>query len=53
MSDPIQNQWRWCRKCYSLFYFGFSGNGVCPAGEEHDARGSGNYHLVQDSEDKV
>jgi hypothetical protein len=54
MSDPIQYQWRWCRNCYSLFYYGDdNSNGVCPAGDEHDPTGSGNYYLVIDREDKV
>jgi hypothetical protein len=53
MSDPIQNNWRYCRKCYSLFYYGFDDNGRCPAGGEHDASGSANYYLVYDRQDQV
>jgi hypothetical protein len=53
MSDPIQNNWRYCRKCYSLFYYGFDTDGVCPAGDQHEAAGSANYYLVYDREDQV
>lgn len=34
-----QAAWRYCRKCHSLFYNGFSNKGVCTAGGEHDAEG--------------
>jgi hypothetical protein len=40
-----QRNWRWCKKCQSLFYAGNS-NGVCPAGDKgHDGSGSSNYLL--------
>jgi hypothetical protein len=51
--DERQDNWRFCRKCYSLFYYGYPGDGVCPAGDAHDASGSGNYYLVIDREDIV
>jgi len=40
-----QSNWRWCRKCQGLFFFGHSKNGFCPAGGSHDMVGSGNYML--------
>jgi hypothetical protein len=51
--DLLQNNWRFCQKCYSLFWYGRPDNGVCPAGDEHDASGSGNYYLVDDPQDSV
>jgi hypothetical protein len=51
--DLIQNNWRFCQKCYSLFWYGRPDNGVCPAGEAHEPGASGNYYLVDDPEDKV
>ena len=40
-----QSNWRWCRKCQGLFFFGNPTNGVCPTGGSHDVVGSGNYVL--------
>jgi hypothetical protein len=38
MADPIgQRDWRFCSKCYGLFFNGLSNNGVCPAGGRHSA----------------
>jgi hypothetical protein len=37
MAAPIgQNNWRFCSKCFGLWYNGLRTNGVCPAGGEHD-----------------
>jgi hypothetical protein len=47
-----QPNWRFCRRCLGLFWFGATGNGVCPAGGEHDASGSWNYSLPY-SEDRA
>jgi hypothetical protein len=42
-----QNNWRWCNKCQGLFYGGpDSSMGVCPAGGNHDLKGSGDYVLA-------
>ena len=49
MAAPIgQNNWRFCRKCFSLWFNGFPTNGVCPAGGAHDGSGSWDYCLVAD-----
>jgi hypothetical protein len=38
-SPTAQDAWRFCVKCYGLFYFGYSTNGRCPAGNEHKEAG--------------
>lgn len=40
-----QTDWRFCAKCYGLFWHGGATNGVCPAGGEHDKGGSWNFEL--------
>jgi hypothetical protein len=40
---PVQDNWRWCKKCSGLFHN--SGPLRCAAGEEHDGAGSGAYEL--------
>jgi anaerobic selenocysteine-containing dehydrogenase len=40
-----QSNWRFCSKCYGLFYYGFADNGVCPAGGAHLNNGSLDYNL--------
>jgi len=42
-----QDQWRWCNRCYALFYAGFGG-GVCAGGAGHDPSGSTAYHAPID-----
>ena len=32
-----QNNWRFCSKCFCLWFNGLPTNGVCPAGGEHTA----------------
>jgi hypothetical protein len=32
-----QNNWRFCSKCYCLWFNGLLNNGVCPAGGGHSA----------------
>jgi hypothetical protein len=44
-----QENWRFCGKCFGLFFNGFAGNGVCPAGGEHNPKGSFDYFLPADS----
>ncbi|SHN32803.1 hypothetical protein [Actinacidiphila paucisporea] len=41
--QATQTYWRFCSKCYGMFYWGYSGNGVCPAGADHLAQG---YNFV-------
>jgi hypothetical protein len=50
MAAPIgQNNWRYCNKCFGLFYYGNPTNGVCPAGGAHNAFGvSWDYCLIAD-----
>ena len=49
--DPGHDQWRWCRKCYGLFFFfGFppeapAYSGWCPGEGGHDAAGSWYYSV--------
>jgi hypothetical protein len=43
-----QDQWRWCNKCYCLFYSGNYWTGWCPKGGGHNWEGSGNYVLFYD-----
>ena len=43
MADSQAN-WKWCQRCQSLAYADV-GNGVCPAGGEHDLSNSSNYVL--------
>jgi hypothetical protein len=45
-----QPDWRWCHKCYGLFFAnGQISMGKCPAGGQHDKTGSGNYALAHNS----
>ncbi len=38
MPAPVgQNNWRFCSKCYGLWFNGLPTNGVCPAGGAHIA----------------
>jgi hypothetical protein len=42
MAAPVgQNNWRFCTKCYCLWWNGAPTNGVCPAGGEHNAFSTG------------
>jgi hypothetical protein len=43
----IQSNWRWCTKCYMLFWNGDPNQGPCAAGGGHDPGASGlkNYYL--------
>ena len=34
-----QAAWRFCDRCFGLFFDGSSGKGVCPAGGQHQAAG--------------
>ncbi|MGW2016744.1 hypothetical protein [Streptomyces sp. NPDC001927] len=35
----LQGNWRYCRKCYVLFYNGFDHKGACQKGGAHEAEG--------------
>jgi hypothetical protein len=36
---PEQRDWRFCAKCEAMFFDGFPGKGICPAGDGHEALG--------------
>jgi hypothetical protein len=38
-TPKAQNQWRFCNKCFAMFYNGYPAKGVCPAGAAHVAQG--------------
>lgn len=38
-----QPNWRWCRRCQTLFYFNGFTTGWCVRGGGHDCEGSGKY----------
>jgi hypothetical protein len=46
----IQDNWRWCNKHRALALAGNGSLGACPAGEQHNHTGSGNYVLAQVSD---
>jgi hypothetical protein len=51
MGIMIQRDWRYCVKCFGLWFNGNPTNGVCPAGGAHDQGGvSGDYGLIGDSD---
>jgi hypothetical protein len=44
---PQQPNWRWCKKCQGLIFFGRNeSSGKCPAGAGHTREGSFEYFLV-------
>jgi hypothetical protein len=47
-----QDNWRWCRNCYCLWYNGAQDNGHCPAPNApkggHVSNPSGDYILIWD-----
>ncbi|HEY8984587.1 MAG TPA: hypothetical protein VIU15_34065 [Streptomyces sp.] len=34
-----QDRWRFCNKCFALYFWGYPTDGVCPAGGAHYAQG--------------
>ncbi|MER5276540.1 hypothetical protein ABT025_12380, partial [Streptomyces sp. NPDC002809] len=38
-AQATQNNWRFCQKCFAMFYWGYPTDGVCPAGGSHSAQG--------------
>src|SRR5215472_17375845 len=36
---PEQPNWRFCAKCYGMFFAGYGG-GTCPKGDKHSAQGN-------------
>jgi hypothetical protein len=43
-----QSEWRFCNKCFSIFWNGAAFKGVCAAGSGHDATGSWDFLLYAD-----
>ncbi|MFJ8623672.1 hypothetical protein ACIRD3_12620 [Kitasatospora sp. NPDC093550] len=41
-----QSNWRYCNKCFGLWFNGNPTNGVCPAGGAHTSSGSFDYLLA-------
>jgi hypothetical protein len=37
MALASQDNWRFCTKCYCLWWNGYPHNGICPAGGGHTA----------------
>lgn len=48
-----QDNWRFCNKCFSLWWNGRPDNGHCAAGGAHDGTGSWNFYLPADSNDRI
>lgn len=46
-----QPNWRFCRKCHSLWFNGQADNGICAAGGAHSSTGSGDYAVMCQSPD--
>jgi hypothetical protein len=44
-----QENWRFCTKCFRLFFNGFDGKGVCPAGGPNDGTQSLGYVVAHDA----
>jgi len=44
-----QDNWRFCNKCYILWWNGRRDNGHCAAGGAHEGTGSWNFYLPADS----
>jgi hypothetical protein len=49
---PGQTNWRYCRKCQSMFYDGYAAKGTCPVGGAHASSGL-NFVLQHDAFFKV
>jgi hypothetical protein len=41
-----QSNWRFCVKCFGLFWYGYPTKGTCPRGGGHDPGGSWDFSLV-------
>ena len=45
-----QSAWRFCKKCETMFFDGFSSKGVYPAGEGHESAGFKEFAMKHDGE---
>lgn len=52
-ANTQQDNWRFCNKCFTLWWNGAPTNGTCPAGGAHDGRGSWNFYLPANSNETV
>jgi hypothetical protein len=52
-ANTQQDNWRFCNKCFSLWWNGAADNGSCPKGGEHDGRGSWNFYLPANSNETL
>ena len=48
----FQNNWRFCEKCFTLFFDGYADKGLCPTGGGHKAQGL-NFYLRFDSPERI
>jgi hypothetical protein len=48
MPIVAQRDWRFCDKCFGLWFNGRPTDGVCPAGGSHSRAQSGDYALLGD-----
>jgi hypothetical protein len=48
MPIVAQRDWRFCDKCFSMWFNGRPTNGACPAGGAHSSAQSGDYALLTD-----
>jgi CubicO group peptidase (beta-lactamase class C family)/phage-related protein len=46
-----QNEWRFCKKCYAMFFNGYDQSGVCPTGGNHSAQGF-DFYIEYDSNER-
>ncbi|THA76080.1 hypothetical protein E6R60_15145 [Streptomyces sp. A0642] len=46
-AQATQNNWRFCQKCFAMYYWGYPTDGVCSAGGSHSAQGF-NFVLPHD-----
>jgi hypothetical protein len=52
-ADATQNNWRFCNKCYSLWWNGMPDNGHCPGGGAHSGSGSWDFYLAADPQNPI
>lgn len=44
-SRRAEAEWRWCDKCYGIFWNGYQSKGRCPSGGGHNPHATDNYFL--------
>ena len=48
-----QDNWRFCNKCYTLWWNGQPDNGHCAAGGAHEGQGSWNFILPANPDERI